>query len=118
MGDRANIIMKQNSFNSSNADIYLYSHWGGSELWQTLQNALVRRQRWDDDSYLTRIIFCEMVMSGDAVNGETGYGISTSPPDNDHPFLTVDVSKQRVIVEGGGSYTFEEYLELTKDPRS
>lgn len=36
---------------------------------------LRREQRWDDASYLARMIFCA-VIDGD-VNGETGYGIST-----------------------------------------
>jgi hypothetical protein len=75
-------------------DIYLYTHWGGAELPLTLQSALRRRQRWDDDAYLARIIFCEMVKGDEA--GETGFGIAPHPQDNQHDWLVVDAANQRV----------------------
>jgi hypothetical protein len=122
MGDRANIIVKDGSKNP----IFLYTHWAGSELPATLQEGLKRgRPRWDDDSYLTRILFCEMIQ--DDVLGETGYGISTSMPDNEHNYLIVDVPAQKVIVakydyradrskpldsEHLAEYSFEDYCAL------
>lgn len=122
MGDRANIVIPQAR---KGVNIYLYTHWGGSELPTTLQAALARRQRWDDDSYLTRIIFSEMI-KGDVL-AETGYGISTTPQDNQYPLLVVDIAKQQVriqpYVRGSGGvaapgpplakYSFDEYVSLT-----
>lgn len=127
MGDRANVVVLQPKgdkvkevtdalFNKDRERVYLYTHWNGSELPQTLQSALSRRLRWDDHAYLTRIIFCEMV-KGDE-EGETGFGISTTPPDNSHDFLVVDPNEQTVslVRERDGkrikSWTFEEYIAL------
>jgi len=80
MGDRANIIICE----EQGSKIHLYTHWGGSELRNTLAAALDRgRDRWTDESYLTRIIFSEMVRND--INGTTGFGISTRhcEPGND-----------------------------------
>jgi hypothetical protein len=56
--------------------IYLYSHWGSSEILQTVKRAIAKRWRWDDYEYLTRIIFDEM-MGKDSHGEETGFGIGT-----------------------------------------
>ncbi len=121
MGDRANIVVRQNRWEES-PPIYLYTHWCGHGLWETLQTALAKRWRWDDQAYLTRVIFNEM-QSDD--RGETGYGISTEPPDNSYPYLVVDVKEQRVFVTKAPdiedfeekSFTFEEFIALKFDPR-
>ena len=50
MGDRANIEYLENE---SAPPIYFYTHWGGYELWKTLQDALIRgKDRWNDSQYL------------------------------------------------------------------
>ena len=111
MGDRANIRIKQQydeTGNATNLYIYLYSHWGGSDLPMVLQMALKKKWRWDDPSYLTRIIFCEMVK--DDVAGETGYGIATSAPDNEHEYIDVDCEAQTVKI-GDKHWTFKQYCE-------
>ena len=69
--DRGNIILK---FHDGNK-IYFYTHWGGSQLKNTLKNALKRgKDRWGDEPYLARIIFSEMIK--DEVLKNTGYGIT------------------------------------------
>lgn len=95
MGDRGNIIVRQ-AANTNTDDVWFYSHWGGSDLPAVLQKALARKQRWDDPSYLARIIFSEMIKGH--VEGETGFGISCSIQDNSHNFLVVDVPAQEVSV--------------------
>lgn len=107
MGDRANIEMK-----STEGSIYLYTHWNGSGLPLTLKNALSREKRWDDEAYLTRIIFCEMVKGEE--QGETGYGISLQIQDNEHPLVVVDTDSQTVGI-GGHTWTFGEYIESSND---
>src|SRR3990172_3219388 len=95
MGDRANVFVPQNSPNDVDGGIFLYTHWGGSTLPLVVRDALKRGEsRWDDEPYLTRIIFSEMIKEN--VRELTGYGISTYVPDNEHPIIEVDSSKQTV----------------------
>lgn len=117
MGDRANVLVKESD---NDPGVYLYTHWGGTELPIVLQNALRKRWRWDDCSYLTRIIFCEMV-KGEEMD-ECGYGISTFAPDGQDRVLVVNCSDQTVKTQGDPHYpewsckeqtwTFEEYIAL------
>ena len=102
MGDRGNIVLEMEG-----GDIYLYTHRGGSDLKQTLRDALDRgRDRWNDESYLARIIFSEMI-KGD-INGTTGYGIAPYAPDNEHDLIILDCLKQTITI-GGNSVTFEQF---------
>jgi len=100
MGNRANIVI----LDKPDQAVFFYSHWGGEGLPDTLRRGLVKgKDRWGD-TYLARIIFCEMV--GDD-HGNLGYGISTFLTDNEHPLLVVDTDRQ-VIVE----YPEDAYLEF------
>lgn len=57
MGDRANVVIKD-----GDEAVCLYTHWNGTALPEVLRKAMTRgQQRWDDSSYLARIIFCDMV---------------------------------------------------------
>ena len=97
MGDRANIVMTQHrgTAEQGGAELFLYTHWGGHKLPETLQAALIHgRARWDDESYLARIIFDEMV--GANWGKLSGFGLSTYPCDNEHDYLVVDCEKQEV----------------------
>jgi hypothetical protein len=104
MGDRSNIIIKRNN----QPDMYFYSHWLGAELAVVLNRALARgKDRWDDPSYLARIIFCEMVEPD--IMGETGFGLSTALEDNEYPFIEVYVDKNIVTI-GNNTWSFEDYV--------
>jgi hypothetical protein len=109
MGDRGNIVLHYGTHKTRDGEreydpVYLYTHWHGSELPAILARALDRgRERWDDPSYLARIIFSEMVGSdeqdawpGIAAPGTTGFGISPWAPDNEHPLLHVFLEQQLV----------------------
>ncbi len=89
MGDRANVLMQGND-----SKVYLYTHWGGCDLAGVVVEAMKRRQRWNDVSYLGRIIFCAMVNGCE--DRETGFGISTYMPDNEHAIIVVDTDLQEV----------------------
>lgn len=91
MGDRGNIVVQDQG------RVYLYTHWRGSEIGSLVKKALRRKQRWDDSSYLTRIIFD--TMTDGHQGGETGFGISSHIVDNEHPVLVVDVPTQTVWFE-------------------
>jgi hypothetical protein len=117
MGDRANVAVVQDD---GKALVYLYTHWGGSELAADVQKALAKNWRWDDGAYLTRIIFDTMT---DGSHGqETGFGIATSRCDNEHSIIVVDPSKQRVGFAFEDkepacyvSWTFKEYIALAPE---
>jgi len=109
MGDRGIIkVYQQNNY----APVYLYTHWRGSEIYGVVKRALSRRARWDECAYLTRIIFCELV-AGEEGN-ETGFGISTFIPDNEHTIIGVNTESQMISFEerdGSGRVKFEMSFE-------
>jgi len=107
MGDRANVLMK-----SDKDGVYLYTHWQGYELPQAVQNALKRKERWDDEPYLTRIVFCEMIKGQESE--ETGYGISSYLGDGDDRIIYINTKKQTVKLLGI-VYSFKEYIKLNLD---
>jgi len=121
MGDRANIVVT----GPDTDPVFLYTHWRGYATPGILQAALVRgRSRWGDTSYLTRIIFCEMINND--TDGLTGFGISTRITDNERPILyVVDEGKGLVALcpadenqnDGigdplGSGWTFEEFCAI------
>lgn len=110
MGDRANVYVHE----GNEPGVYLYTHWTGTELPETVRRALAREVRWDDTPYLTRIIFDEMTQG---MHGqELGYGISAVVGDGEGRIVDVDTALQRVIVKGwrGATpevYDFETYVK-------
>lgn len=91
MGDRGNIVVLQKGYRTEEIrGMYLYSHWGGSDLAGVLDKAFAGggRNRIGDQEYLTRIIFSHLTQ-GEV--SETGYGISLfAAPDNEHSMLVVE----------------------------
>lgn len=115
MGDRANVKMKQEGVETA---VFLYTHWSGESLSHTVQRALSKQARWDDGPYLARIIFDCMTESEHGT--ETGYGISASIEDNEHPVLTVSTEDQQVWLENedgtmieGTTRTFPAFVAAT-----
>ena len=121
MGDRANVVIPQEGHDGLN--VYLYTHWGGSELPAAVQKALARRVRWDDQQYLARIIFDAMTEG--LVGAETGHGITACPWDGQGKLVVVDTAKQEVRLQLGDfkglprgepqAYSFEAYVALPPD---
>lgn len=114
MGDRGNVNVRESPYDKG---VFLYSHWGGSDLLLLVKRALVRgADRWQDTPYLTRIIFCEMLKgrhyndAEDALDGTTGFGISTEECDPEHPTILLDISRQTIQV-AGAVFTFHEYVD-------
>lgn len=107
MGDRANIVIEKDN-EAFPHEVYLYTHWSGSELPDILRAALVRgRNRWTDGQYLARIIFSEMING--SVMDETGYGISTRPGDGQSNMIYVNVEKQTVRHKKQ-QWSFEDFV--------
>lgn len=92
MGDRGNIVIRFDS-NTTPKDIYLYTHWKGRQIGKILAKVLSRKERWNDPSYLARIIFQTMLNRDE---GENGFGIAPYLCDNEHPLLIVDTENQQV----------------------
>ena len=123
MGDRANVRILQSSGQTRRAGdqpqaVFLYTHWGGSELAYVLQEALKRKERWDDEVYLARIIFAEMTKGQEKT--ETGYGIATSICDNEHQILTVDCKAQYIRIGPAGHdpihrIPFKDFIEMSEE---
>lgn len=106
MGDRGNIKLDY----ANNQSVYFYTHWSGSELNQTVREALdFGRERWDDPPYLARIIFCKLV-EGHEVD-LTGFGIDVEIGDGDDQVVTVDLERKTVISLEGDKETFEEFTD-------
>jgi hypothetical protein len=105
MGDRAQVAIKQDE-----GLVYLYTHWHGSDLQTIVRRALARKQRWNDEEYLARIIFCEMIKDYEA--GETGFGIGLDEHgDSQHPLIIVDPEEQTVTI-GAKVFKFEKYITM------
>lgn len=104
MGNRANIQIKYSEGN----DIFFYSHWSGRDVDNIVQSALLRgKSRWDDESYLARIIFVDLIR--DDVFDLIGNGISPYEIEAGSPKCIVDMPSQKVIDTYGKQWTFEEF---------
>lgn len=89
MGDRCNIVVKD-----GNRQVWLYGHWAGQTYVEDARRAIAKKWRWDDASYLARIVFDEFTKGG--CGKETGFGITTGISDNGHAILVLDVERQEV----------------------
>jgi hypothetical protein len=106
MGNRANIEIKYQDGGS----IFLYSHWDGVGVDDIVKRALSSKRgqnRLDDESYLARIIFSEMIK--DDVLGEIGYGISPYECEEGSPKCVVNMAKLEVCQTNGAVIKFSEY---------
>jgi hypothetical protein len=75
--------------------VYFYTHWGAEGLEETLASSLERaRDRWDDETYLARVIFTDM--TADAGDDVTGYGIAPYVMEEEFTTLVVDMKAKTV----------------------
>ena len=108
MGDRANVYIHEGDW----PGVYLYTHWDGTELAQTVLQALASnagQHRLGDAPYLARIIFDAMV--GEDQGGEGGYGISARLTDNEHPIIVIDCAARKIGLahEGQEPLAYQEW---------
>lgn len=106
MGDRGQVNIKD-------VGVWLYTHWGASELPEAVKRALAKRWRWDDPEYLSRIIFDEMTAGQQG--SETGFGINSKGPHGDERrIIEINCDKKTVVVINHGEpkeNTFEEFIK-------
>ena len=96
MGDRGEVIIN---------GVHLYTHSGGSCLISSVKHALAKHARWNDISYLARIIFCSML--GDDIAGTAGFGIGISVSDAWRVITLLDGENAELVVRGNGIVRFE-----------
>jgi len=106
MSTRAQICVEDD-----HSKVYLYQHWDGDEIGESLQNALKKKWRWNDTPYLTRIIFDAMTETSHGE--ETGYGIASTPFGRVAYQLIVDTDNQ-TVTNKNKRLTFREFCELNK----
>lgn len=75
--------------------VYLYTHWGGRSLPETVRKALARGERWGDTEYLARLVFQQMVGDDDSA---TGYGIGSQQHGDVSRVVKIDTSEQEVTL--------------------
>ena len=115
MGDRIVYTIKQDK----DLSINLYSHWGGSNRFEALANALrAAESRWNDTSYGTRIIVSHLI--GDQWSDELGFGLWASNDTGDysagdHPDITINLVNKTVEDETG-IHTFEQFINYHSIP--
>jgi hypothetical protein len=79
--------------------VYLYQHWDGDQLPETVAASLRRgKERWSDATYLRRIIFSEMIR--DHLLDLTGYGISAFAENDNGLIVDVDTKAATVSLVG------------------
>jgi hypothetical protein len=112
MGDRGSIKMIEHS-NDEERAIYFYTHWTGYKLPEIIQSALRRgHDRWEQSSYLNRIIFSEMIKN--CVLDTTGYGISLDLIETEYELIEVFVDKQQVKI-ADVTYNFKDLANANCD---
>lgn len=102
MGDRANVKMV--SGYEGDTPVFLYTHWCGAGLLKVVHRVLLRRRRWDDCGYLTRMMFCAMVgvcegSDDSGFGGELGFGISARILDNEHHIIVLETTDGSIWLE-------------------
>ncbi len=106
MGDRGQVFIKEEG-------VYLYTHWGARGLVLTVRKALSKNWRWDNQEYLARIIFDEMI--GKDQGTETGYGIGTQ--EHGDIWRLITITKDKIKVEDHDHIVFEgiydEFIKQT-----
>lgn len=109
IGDRGQVFIKD-------VGVYLYTHWGASELINTVKEAMKRGVRWTDPEYLARIIFYEMAKADP--DGSIGFGIGTTLHSDAWRVITIDCKLQIITVRDYGKLklkkSFQEFAPQRK----
>lgn len=113
MGDRSNVVIETKYNDEKSERVYLYAHWSGTSVLESVLHGL-RSNRADDPPYLARIIFDHMIRNDHG--SETGFGISASITDNEHPILVVtsDWSNTTVHFEDASGERIVEPIDYKK----
>jgi hypothetical protein len=114
MGARRQVVLYEGK--EKDPFLYVYSHWGGADLEGEVARGLFRgRPRWDDSSYLARILVSELVRSD--IDGLTGFGLSGEPFGGlQYEDIEIYLATRRVCIDDE-VWDFDEFVgqKLPKD---
>lgn len=108
MGDRGLVEVQ-----SDTGSVFLYTHWGGSNLAQDVAEAIhsdAGRNRWKDSAYLARIIFDQI--EGEDSDSETGFGISSFKIWPDHWTIVVSVREGKIWYEDDDGKVVSDFFSF------
>ena len=114
MGDRAQVRIVDN-YQPEAPGVYLYTHWGGTRLLHDVLRALSKQRRWDDPTYLARIVLNEIQgerpPEEDTIQrdywDECGCGIDQAEHcDIEHPLITLIPGSEPIIRVGENEWSF------------
>jgi hypothetical protein len=91
--------------------VFLYTHEHAKNVIRTVHNVLSRRKYWDDEDYLTSMLFRELVKN--EKNSETdGYGIGRELYVNANLILTLDIEKQKLCITSINDGRNHHYMDF------
>jgi len=94
MGCRGQVCVKMWD---NDPDVYLCTHYTAHNLPDLVRQVILDGRRIEDNSYLARIIFCQMVQSH--LFDDRGFGIDTCLYTDIQVLVTVDPDKKKVVVD-------------------
>ena len=124
MGDRASIeLVYPREGGKGERSIWLYTHWGATGFPDTLHGVLIQRQRWDDETYLARMI-ASAIFNNAGIGDSTGAGLA--PEYQDGVAWQVHLGDHTVTQPGswqdtratGKTYTFDEFITAFENDQS
>lgn len=118
MGDRASIELvypKAGTYRKKEKSVWIYTHWGATAFPETLRSVLERNERWDDETYLARMI-ASAIFANAGITDSTGAGLA--PEYQDGVKWRIHLGERTVEQPGGWGgihplgkkYTFDEFL--------
>lgn len=91
--------------------LWIYTHWGGYDLAETVRDAIaLARDRWNDENYCSRIITMHVMQQNS--NGLTGCGIANHSMDSEYNDIFIDVPNQKLTI-GNNEWTFKEFIDIS-----
>lgn len=106
MGDRRQLLLYEDD--ELEPFLYVYTHWGGSELKAVVANGLERGlSRWGDPPYMARILVSEVFMPD--IDGTTNFGLSGKNIDSEHDDIHVHLNSRRVAI-ADQVWEYEEFI--------
>lgn len=106
MGERRQMVLYEEE--ERDPFLFVYTHWGGEELEGVVAQGLFRgRPRWNDSSYLARILVSEMFMPD--IDGLTNFGLSGSSFGVEYDDVHVYLASKRVRIDDE-VWDFDEYV--------
>lgn len=96
--------------------VFLYTHEKAKDILKTVHSVLSRRDFWEDEDYLSSMLFRELVK--DELNTRTtGFGIGTELYINSNLVVTLDIPRKKICItsilehQNQGYIDFEEFLQ-------